>query len=487
MSSVRSNAARRSLTSLPASFHLPYCFNPFQYRTPSYSSLLLSVACFFGFMAHTTILHADPAPSVIRYNSQEGTHIDLLPDDPKFPRSDVKFGNWVLGQYSGIGPTDFFLYNSLTHNHPLVISPKDEVTFSHAYDNAHNWDAYDKLPSPVNVLVSYGRTRPSSGTAIGLQNSMDIYNEAVPTHGHNEFSSYYAYVRANNHGIHPPGQHYWVTDFHLQTPYAPEPQKSPELEIVYSGRIMNMSNGVQALSSSHMGAYGQSLVATPMLENEMTAAGIPLDARSYPVTAMLDLAGFSGDRHTYDGTLPSAGPAADYALRIGGNGGSPYIPFSARSNFVIGIGLYDWSKAGLEIDHRLPGATGPGLRNRYTTELGGSLPADTWPYSLILHDEHAQPTSPEQAGLQLGDGSHAWLLGSTSHGDDDGQFSIAYQHPERPQLTLSRTGIGFMGHAAITPPKIHPKFDLSKKMDLKELAKAYNSIHDALISLGLAQ
>lgn len=484
---VRSNATLGFLTLRLNSIFSFRFFTPLRFGMHHRQGYLLPVVCFFSFMAHAPALYADPADSVIRYNSQEGNHIDLLPSSPNFPRSDIKFGNWVLGQYSGIGPTDFFLYNSVTHSHPLVISPQNEITINHAYDNVHNWDAYDKLPSPLNVITSYGRKQPSSGTAIGLQNAMDIYNEAVPTHGHNEFSAYYAYVRANNRGVHPPGQHYWVTDFQLQTPYAPQPQKTPELGIVYSGRIMNMSYGVQALSSSHMGAYGQSLVATPMLENELTSSGIPLDARSFPITAMLALAGFSGDRSTYDGTLSSAGPAADYALRIGGGGGSPYIPFNARSNFGIGVGLYDWSKAGLEIDRRLPGATGPGLRNRYATELGGRLPAGAWPYSLILHDEHAQPTRPAQAGLQLGDDSHAWLLGNTSHGDEEGQFSIAYKHPEQPQLTLSRTGIGFMGHPPITPPKIHSKFDLSKKIDPQELAKAYNSIHDALTSLGLAQ
>lgn len=44
-----------------------------------------------------------------------------------------------------------------------------------------------------------------------------------------------------------------------------------------------------------------------------------------------------------------------------------------------------------------------------------------------------------------------------------------------------------MGHAPVTPPKLHPKFDLSKQITPQELAKAYNSLHDALISLGLAQ
>lgn len=432
-------------------------------------------------------LHANPNPTIIEFNTQEGAHIDLFPKSSDFPRSDIKFGNWALGQYSGIGPTDFFLYNGLTQQHPLIISPRDEVIVNHNYDNVHMKDAYDKLPSPMNIVTSYGREAPSSGTAIGLQNSIDIYNESVPTHGHNEFSSYYAFVRANNHGIHPPGQHYWVTDFHLQTPYAPDPQKSPELGIIYSGRIMNMSNGTQVLSANHMGTFGQSLVATPMLENEMADSGIPLTARSYPITAILDLAGFSGDRYTYDGTLPAAGPAADYALRIGGGGGSPYIPFNARSNFSTGIGLYDWSKTGLEIDHRLPGAIGPGLRNHYATELGGKLPAEAWPYSLVIHDEHTQSPSHNQAGIQLGDPPHAWLINNTSQDSTNNQFSIGYQHSGKKQLTLSSTGIGFMGHAPVTPPKLHPKFDLSKQVTPQELAKAYNSLHDALVSLGLAQ
>lgn len=53
--------------------------------------------------------------------------------------------------------------------------------------------------------------------------------------------------------------------------------------------------------------------------------------------------------------------------------------------------------------HRLPRAIGPGLRNHYATELGGKLPAEAWPYSLVIHDEHTQSPGHNQAGIQLGD------------------------------------------------------------------------------------
>ncbi|MBU2655825.1 hypothetical protein KOE73_16000 [Acidomonas methanolica] len=456
----------------------------------SHAALFISLCT--GLLVIASHPYAEALPggkvsSVIQYNKVEGTHIDLLPSGKDFPRSDIKFGNWVLGQYSGISDTDFFLYDSISRRHPLIVSSKDEVIIGQDYENIRLWDAYSKLPSPLNVQITYGRRQASSGTAIGVQSTVDIYNEATPTHGHNEFSSYYAYVRSNNHGVHPPGQHYWVSDFHLSTPYAPDASKSPELEIVYSGRIMNMSNGVAALSSNHMGSYGQSLVATPMLKDELADAGIPLNARTYPITAMLALSGFSGDQSTSNGTLPSAGPAAEYALRVGGGGGSPYIPFDARSNFSTGIGVYDWSVAGIDINHRLPGAEGPGLRNKYATELGGSLPAATPPYSLVLHDEHADPTGSAEAGIQIGNAPHAWLLTGTNLGGARQSLAIAYRSANRPLLTLSSTGIGFLGRGPIAPPKLHPAFDLSKKVDPLELAKAYNSLHDALIALGLAQ
>ena len=154
----------------------------------------------------------------------------------------------------------------------------------------------------------------------------------------------------------------------------------------------------------------------------------------------------------------------------------------AGSNFTTGIGLDDWNTAGLDIDHRLPGATGPGLRNRYATELGGSLPAGAWPYSLILHDEHPEARDYAMAGLQIGDAPHAWLVGGTQE-----HLAIAYHSADRPLLTLSPTGIGFMGRPPTSPPKLPPKFDLSKRVDPQELAKAYNSLHDALITLGLAR
>jgi len=434
----------------------------------------------------------DNHPSIIRYDATKGTHIDLLPIVGQSPRSVVDFGNWALGQYSGIGGKDFFLYDGISHSHPLIVSPNDEVIVGHEYDNVRLPDAYDKLPSPLNVRIGYGRIKPAGGTAIGVQSNLDIFNEAIPKHGHNEFSSYYGYVRANNHGIHPPSQHYWVSDFQLTTPFAPDPTKSPELEIVYSGRMMNMSAGTDVLSSGHMGAYGEALVATPMLKNELADAGIPLDARSYPVTALLALSGFSGDANTYNGTLPSAGPAASYALRIGGGGGSPYIPYNARSNFENGIGVYDWSKTGIDIDRPLEGGTGLGLRNRTRTELGGDLPPGSLPYSLLLHDEHLGPVT---AGIQIGDAFHAWILatspdssvGPKANDDAHSQFTIAFKSAKNPILTLTPNGIGFGGHAPVSPPKLHPAFDLSRKVDPQELARAYNTLREALISMGLAQ
>ncbi|WP_418610339.1 hypothetical protein [Gluconobacter cerinus] len=424
---------------------------------------------------------------IIYNNKEEGTYLNLIPIEKKFPRSDIKFGDWVLGQYSGIKDTDFFLYDSILHTHPLRISSKDEIIMSHEYENINLGDAYDKLPSPLNIQIGYGRNISSSGTAIGVQSTLDIFNETTPHHGRNEFSAYYAYVRSNNRGKHPPGQHYWVSDFHLSTPYAPEASKSPELEVVYSGRIMNLSNGVSALSNSHMGSYAQSLVATPMLKNELSSAGVPLEARTYPITAMISLSGFSGDQSTYTGTLPSARPAADYALRIGGGGGSPYIPFDSRSNFTTGIGVYDWAKTGIDIDHRLPGATGPGLKNRYATELGGNMPLAGQPYSLILHDEHPDPSAPGKAGIQIGDTPHAWLLAATQLGSIQQTLEITLQSEDKPVMAVSAHGIGFFGRQPITPPKLHPNFDVSKKIDPQELAKAYNSLHDALVSIGLAQ
>lgn len=268
-------------------------------------------------------------------------------------------------------------------------------------------DAYDKIPSPLTVNLGYGYNAPATGTAIGVQANLDVKRIGAATTGTNEFAAYYGYVRANQSiAPLPSGQNWWTTDFIIQSPYAPLAADRPNYVVGVSQHIFNLSNGAATIDASHAGSFGMTVVANPLDNASLTASGAPTTAPTYPVSAMYQAAGWAGQNTTVDGYDVNAQPAAVYAFRAGGGGGSVYIPNTARSYFQIGYGCYDWTDVCLDIAARNPKGSGPGIRNIYSTELGGSGMTGSFVPLLIKNN-----SSGNFATIQYGEGTASYLAG----------------------------------------------------------------------------
>ncbi|WP_273772449.1 hypothetical protein [Brucella intermedia] len=104
------------------------------------------------------------------------------------------------------------------------------------------------------------------------------------------------------------------------------------------------------LDVNHDGSYGLALTTRPQI------GGWAPDNRNnptYPLRAMLALSGYAGhpDR-VHSGGDAQAIPAADAAILIGGEGGSQWVPHTARSQFTTGVEINDYNAYGLRIKNK---------------------------------------------------------------------------------------------------------------------------------------
>lgn len=376
-------------------------------------------------------------PQVFAGNVQAPA-ISLAPP-PGSGRTSVTFGDWQIGESQTMtGPHDLFFYHGPTRQTPIDLTTDGVPVLQYVFNGDIAGTAYDKTPSPLTVNYVYGSTSPSTGTGIAIQCSDDIQWEGKPKSGRNEQACYYGFVRANGKWPHPAGQNYWIQDLNLLTPLQASRANRPNYIVGGSTRIMNMSAGADVIDTLHAGSFGSSVVATPPHAVDLSSAGMPPKAMTYPITALYQATGWSGPNSISDGDAAGAGPAALYAFRSGGGGGSAYVGNTARSYFDVGYGVYDWAKVGVDIGGRNSNGSGPGLRNIYATELGGQGMTGTNNALLINRN-----TGSNYAAIQFGSTSTSYVLGtdSAAKGGDD-LFVYSNKQKSYP-LKLTPTAAAF--------------------------------------------
>lgn len=278
----------------------------------------------------------------------------------------------------------------------------------------------NKTPSPLTVNYSYGYSGNANGTGIGIQSNVDVLDMSAPVSGTNEVAAYYGYVRANETGTgQPAGQNWWTTDFIIQSPYTTVLANRPNYIVGVSQHLFNLSSGADVIDSTHAGAFGLTVVANPLDSASLTASGVPTTASVYPVSALIQAAGFGGPNTVTSGEQAGALAAADYGVRVGGGGGSAYIGNTARSNFGTGIGVYDWVNAGIEIGSPLPSYAGPGLLNHQQSTLGGTALTGLTNAVFIPNNSGSYYT-----GVLMSVAGHQWLFGTDSAANSTDSFYL---------------------------------------------------------------
>jgi hypothetical protein len=332
-------------------------------------------------------------------------------------RTSITFGDWQIGEDKAHnGSHDFYFYHALTKQIPIDLTTDGVPILQYVFNGNISGSAYNKTASPLTVNYVYGSTKPSTGTGIAIQCSNDIRQEGIPSSGRNEHACYYGYVRANGNWVHPAGQNYWLQDFNLLTPYQANVANRPDYIVGGSMRIMNMSAGADVIDSTHAGSFGSSVVAAPAPAADLASAGMPSMAMTYPISALYQATGWSGQNTVRDGYSTGATPAAVYAFRAGGGGGNIYTGNTTRSYFDIGYGVYDWANVGIDIHSRHPNGAGPGLRNAYATELGGAAIAGA--DSALLINTNA---GSHYAAIKFGSEAPSYVIGTdlaTNSGDN---------------------------------------------------------------------
>jgi hypothetical protein len=384
-------------------------------------------------------VHESPAPSSVALTNSASvlakpevflrnvqTPAITLTPPPGSARTSITFGDWQIGENQTItGPHDLYFYHGPTKQAPIDLTTDGVPILQYVFNGNVPDSAYKKTASPLTVNYVFGSTLASTGTGIAIQCSDDIRAEGRPDEGRNEHACYYGFVRADGHWPHPAGQNYWVQDFNLLTPLQTSIADRPNYIVGESTRIMNMSAGAEAIDSDHAGSFGSSVVTVPPSIADLTSAGMASTATTYPLSALYQASGWSGKVSVTDGTSVDAGPAATYAFRSGGGGGSAYVGNSARSYFDIGYGVYDWAKVGIDINSRNRHGSGPGLRNAYATELGGS--GVTGVNSALLINKNV---GTNYAAIQFGDAAPSYSIGTNS-GPTGGDSFFVYSNSQR--------------------------------------------------------
>lgn len=113
------------------------------------------------------------------------------------------------------------------------------------------------------------------------------------------------------------------------------------------------------LDRLHQGSWGEQIVTRP------GPGGYDFNNRtsesSYPLNAMLQLAGWSGPSTTYGGDDPNATAGALIGLSIGGPGCGIWCTTGVRSQFGIGAQIGDYTQGGLQILNPISGYTTFGI------------------------------------------------------------------------------------------------------------------------------
>lgn len=139
----------------------------------------------------------------------------------------------------------------------------------------------------------------------------------------------------------------------------------------------------QVIDANHAGQFGLALSTGTGGSGFGTAA---LSAQTtYPLTAMLAVAGHAGAPSITDGASGGSDYGAKYGLLVGGiEANNNWRSFGARSKFHFGACIQDWTDEGIRITgaHPLAASNAAGINSDY----------DLWTTALLLKSRAGAPT-----------------------------------------------------------------------------------------------
>ena len=236
--------------------------------------------------------------------------------------------------------------------------------------------------STANVYVSYSNgaaiSSLTSGLAAGAQvesitsSTMSLYTgNAVPsnwtgTTGTVAFTVVSGRAELNNIGTYaqpigtetgggPAGGTNWYNDCIMGSPIG----ATQEGFLSCMEFIVTKTSQGNTLDRLHNGSQGISVSMLPNMAGNQTTGAV-----TYPVNDGVAIQGWSGPIDTYGpgGQASDATPGAINGLRVGGGCQNVYCNASMRSYFNYGIDIEDYAQAGIIIQNRRSGATGPAIQ-----------------------------------------------------------------------------------------------------------------------------
>ncbi|WP_418610171.1 hypothetical protein [Gluconobacter cerinus] len=342
---------------------------------------------------------AEQTPSQITLTNTNGTS----------DRCAITFGagtsSWQMGKdQSADGGNDLFLYNSLTGNTPARWTQDEQLFINWEPTTVLTSNAYDKTGSPLVINNTPGKSRAAVGTSIGMQvNTIISEVNGLSDGTRSEFGSYYGMTFPDPRQIQN-DINVWGPDIHVYGKFTDDATQREGLLIGSSVYVRPMAAGSDTKDATHPGAFGAAICIAPPDAGTLAENGVAASKTSYPALAGLSIVGFSGTTAITSGEQSGAGAAATFGLRIGGEasgGGSPYIPWNARSNFVTGASISDFTTRGLWITNPLTAPSGTaqwGIYNECPTYLSGVINAQASALGFFGVAPAAQPTMWQVGG-----------------------------------------------------------------------------------------
>ncbi|WP_160119873.1 hypothetical protein [Rhodovarius lipocyclicus] len=284
----------------------------------------------------------------------------------------LTFGNgWQFGQDSASnGTKDFFLYQGLTGFLPMLWDTAGRRQDFCRWDRTDGpANSYEKVLWTQNILGGIGINAPGRGTTTVFRAECQIGEIADAGNGTNSEStvSYQVtYARADRaqRAWNIWGADHIVYDARGGDVIGGVTRDTPTYFVGHSLRV-HAFNDLRAKTGGQHGSYGMALTTRPFDAGETadTSSGSRAGWSTQPMNALLSLSGFSGlnGGTITSGTDPGAGSAADFALLIGGGGGSIYLADDARSKFGTGVGICDYTTSGLYVQQPLAGYEETGI------------------------------------------------------------------------------------------------------------------------------
>ena len=330
-------------------------------------------------------------------------------------RSTIQVGRgWqILQDNAANGTRNLAIYGA--GQTPVIWDTAGRTNLTWLWNTASRTNAFAKAGWSLFSNTQAGTIGTATGTVTTRNTEGDIGNIAATTDGSlSEFATDYEISLAYRNAVQKDWNIWGRDQIVVDNPAnGTSGSQAPQWFVGTSIRI-HPQNDMRVLSATNAGSVGLSLVNRPLLAGEFGEHGDRSGDTTQPALAMLSIAGFSGHNCNSSGAncpttggqtgTYASGDAAAFAVRIGGGGGSVYIPYTARSQFQTGMLISDWRLNGIRLAAPIAGYTSfPFVTeaNAGNSGFGITTPVDTLQVAHDLNLTAADPAANGNAQLLI--------------------------------------------------------------------------------------